>query len=167
MGEIRFIVDINVARLAHWLRMMGYDTLLFTGEDDGQMLRTALEQDRVILTKDSEFLKRRLITGGKVKALFTGGDDPEKQLKHVVETFKLDYNHRPFTICLECNSPLVSISREQVKGRVPPHVYKTHEAYMECPSCHRVYWQGTHWDAMTGELDRFTGKRIRKKVDKE
>jgi uncharacterized protein len=166
MGEIKFIVDVNVGKLVHWLRMMGYDSLLFTGEDDGQMLRMALEQDRVILTKDSQFLKRRLITSGKVKALFAGGDDSEKQIKQVVSNFHLDYKHNPFTLCLIDNHPLVSISKEEVKDRVPPHVFKTQESYMECPSCHRVYWQGTHWEAMVRELDRFAGNKIKNKVSK-
>ena len=161
MGDIKFIVDVNVGKLVHWLRMMGYDALLFDGEDDGQMLRIALEQDRLILTRDSQFLKRRLITGGRVKALFVGGDDSEKQIKHVVETLQLDYKYKPFTLCLLCNYPLVGIGKEQVKNRVPPHVYRTQESYMECPSCHRVYWQGTHWEAMVRELDRFAGNKIR------
>ncbi len=166
MGDLKFIVDINVGKLVHWLRMMGYDSLLFTGEDDGQMLRMALEQDRVILTKDSQFLRRRLITSGKVKALFVGGDDSEKQLKHVTSNFNLDFNHNPFTRCLIDNHPLVSVSKEEVKDRVPPHVFKTRQSYMECPYCHRVYWQGTHWEAMVRELDRFAGNKIKNKAGK-
>jgi uncharacterized protein with PIN domain len=29
---------------------------------------------------------------------------------------------------------------------------------MECPSCHRIYWRGTHWRAMTDKLRKFTNK---------
>jgi uncharacterized protein with PIN domain len=25
---------------------------------------------------------------------------------------------------------------------------------MECPQCHRLYWRGTHWTAMTNKLKR-------------
>jgi uncharacterized protein len=166
MGEIKFIVDVNVGKLVHWLRMMGYDSLLFTGEDDGQMLRIALEQDRVILTRDAQFLKRRLITSGKIKALFVGSEDSEKQLGHVVSNFNLDYKHSPFTRCLIDNHSLAGISKGEAKGRVPPHVFKTQDSYMECPYCHRVYWQGTHWEAMVRELDRFAGNEIKNKVGK-
>jgi len=165
MSDLKFIVDINVGKLARWLRMMGYDTLLFDGPDDGQMLKIALEQDRVILTKDSQFLKRRLITSGTARALFTGGDDPQKQLKLVVDTFQLDYKHKPFTICMECNSQLIPRTREEVKDKIPPHVYKIRDSFMECPSCHRVYWQGTHWEAMIRELSQFAGKKHKLKVD--
>jgi uncharacterized protein with PIN domain len=26
---------------------------------------------------------------------------------------------------------------------------------MACPSCHRIYWRGTHWQAMTEKLKAF------------
>jgi uncharacterized protein with PIN domain len=165
MSDIKFIVDINVGKLSHWLRMMGYDTLLFNGPDDGEMLKTALQQNRVILTRDSQFLKRRLITNKTASALFVSGETPQKQLKYVAETLNLNYTHRPFTICLECNSPLINKNRDEVKEKIPPYVYKNHDSFMECPSCHRVYWQGTHWEAMIKELKGFAGEKDILKVD--
>jgi uncharacterized protein with PIN domain len=38
---------------------------------------------------------------------------------------------------------------------VPPRVYEIQDQYMICPSCHRVYWRGTHWKSMTGKLREF------------
>ena len=35
-----------------------------------------------------------------------------------------------------------------IKDRVPPYVYLTQERFAECPACGRLYWQGTHWQAM-------------------
>jgi uncharacterized protein with PIN domain len=156
---IKFIVDINAGKLAKWLRIMGYDTLLFMDKDDGQMVKIALRDSRIILTKDSQFLKRRIITSGKIRAMLVEGEDSKGQLKQVTEAFKLDYQHKPFSLCLECNSPLVEKGREEVKDTVPPHIFKTHDRYMECPLCHRIYWQGTHWQAMNQELERFTAKK--------
>jgi uncharacterized protein with PIN domain len=66
--EIKFIVDNNVGKLAKWLRIMGYDALLFTEEDDGKMVKVALAQNRVILTKDTQIMRRRLVTTGRLKA---------------------------------------------------------------------------------------------------
>jgi uncharacterized protein with PIN domain len=153
--DARFIVDINVGKLARWLRIMGYDTLLFNETDDGQMLKTALEEDRIILTRDSQFLKRRAITSGRAKALLIEGEDPEEQLKQVAETFNLDYEHSPFTLCLECNRQLIERKKEDLKNIVPPYVYKTQQYFKECPQCHRIYWQGTHWVAMNRKLGKF------------
>lgn len=153
-GELKFIVDNNVGKLAKWLRMMGYDTLLFNGSDDSQMVAKAVADRRVILTRDTEIMKRRLITGGRLKALLIESDKPEQQLQQVMKTLNLEGEFRPFAVCLECNESLVIRTREQVKNRVPPYVFQTQSQYMECPACQRIYWKGTHWQAMTRKLER-------------
>ncbi|MCJ7605815.1 MAG: Mut7-C RNAse domain-containing protein [Dehalococcoidales bacterium] len=45
-GQPRFIVDHNVGKLARRLRMMGYDCLFFTGDNDSDMIRQALADVR-------------------------------------------------------------------------------------------------------------------------
>jgi len=152
--EIKFIVDNNVGKLAKWLRIMGYDALLFSEEDDGRMVKIALAENRVILTKDSQIIKRRLAMSGRLKAVLIKDDDIRSQLRQVVTVFNLDYHFRPFSICLECNLKLVEKDKEAVRELAPPYVFKTQEQYMECPSCHRLYWRGTHWEAMSRELDK-------------
>ena len=152
---VRFIVDHNVGKLAKWLRMMGYDTLFFSGSDDSGMIATALAEGRVLLTRDTQIAKRRLVTTGRLKAIIIGSDEPELQLEQVIGTLDLEIKFRPFSLCQECNQPLVERSKGQVKERVPPYVFKTQDQYMECPSCHRIYWRGTHWQAMTQKLKRF------------
>jgi uncharacterized protein with PIN domain len=154
--DARFIVDINVGKLARWLRIIGYDTLLFNELDDGQMVKMALEDNRIILTRDTQFIKRRAITSGKIKALLIEGDYPEEQLQQVVTAFNLSYEHRPFSLCLECNRRLIDREKKDLKNIVPPYVYKTQDFFKECPECHRIYWQGTHWLAMNRKLDGFT-----------
>ena len=140
--------------------MMGYDTIFFNGDDDGQMVATAQKENRVILTKDTQVMKRKVIIGGRVKAILITDDRPEVQIRQVISTLNLDPQFKPFTICLECNRLLKEISREQVKDRVPEHVFRTQSQYMECPGCHRVYWRGTHWRVMTDKLNDFvTGSR--------
>ena len=153
----RFIVDHNVGKLAKWLRMMGYDTLFFNGSDDSAMIAAALAEGRVILTRDTGIVKRRLVTSGKLKAALLTSDEPVLQMKQVIAALKLDIHFRPFSICLECNRMLVDRSREQVKKRVPSYVFKTRNQYMECPACHRIYWRGTHWQAMNRKLAKFSG----------
>ncbi|UCC96210.1 MAG: hypothetical protein JSW40_01105, partial [Candidatus Omnitrophota bacterium] len=34
---------------------------------------------------------------------------------------------------------------ENIKSLIPPYVYKTQDFFMRCLSCHKIYWQGTHW----------------------
>jgi len=151
--QIKFIADSNVGKLARWLRMIGYDTLLFTERDDSKLIKIALKESRVILTKDTQIIKRRLVTDGKLKAIFIKHDDPKAQLQQTVKTLKLDYHFRPFSLCLECNQALIPRSKDEVQSLVPSYVFKTQKQYMECPSCYRIYWQGTHWQAMVKELE--------------
>ena len=152
---MRFIVDHNVGKLAKWLRMMGYDSLFFDGSDDSQMVAQALAESRMILTRDTEIMKRRVISNGRLKAVLITSDGLEQQMRQVIDTLNLNCQFKPFTICLECNQPLVERSKQQVQDLVPPYVFKTQSQYMECPSCHRIYWRGTHWQAMTKRLGKF------------
>jgi len=155
---IKFIVDNNVGKLVKWLRIMGYDTLFFGGSSDSGMIAIALNEDRVILTRDTQIMKRRVVTSGQLKAILITSDEPERQMRQVIDTLNLNCQFRPFTLCLECNQPLVERSKEQVKDLVPPYVFQTQSQYVECPACHRIYWRGTHWQAMTKKLKKFMNK---------
>ena len=153
-NSLKFIVDSNVGKLAKWLRMMGYDARFFTGSNDSHMVRTALDEGRVILTRDTQIVKRRVVASGQLKVILITSDDPELQIHQVITALNLDCA-RPFTVCLECNEPLEERSREQVKDLVPPYVFQTQSQFVECPACHRIYWRGTHWQAMTRKLKQF------------
>jgi len=153
--ETKFFADNNVGKLAKWLRMMGYDTRFFNGSDDSHMVAIALAESRVILTRDTQIMKRRLVTSGQLKAILIQGDEAEQQMRQVIDSLKLDCQFKPFSICLECNQPLLPRSKEQVKDLVPPYVFQTQVQYMECPTCRRIYWRGTHWRAMTEKLKKF------------
>jgi hypothetical protein len=150
---MKFIADNNVGKLAKWLRIIGYDTLFFDEKDDGKLIKIAIKEDRTILTRDTQIMERRLVASGKLKAILIKQDDPKAQLQEVVAKLNLDYHRNPFSLCLECNQPLMPKSREEVQKLVFPYVFKTQDHYMECPVCHRIYWQGTHWQRMSKELN--------------
>ena len=135
------MVDHNVGKLARWLRMMGYDTLFFHGGDDSHMVAKALAEGRVVLTRDTGIMKRRVVAAGRLKAVLINSEEPEQQMRQVIDTLGLDCQLKPFTLCLECNQPLAERSKEAVKDRIPPYVFQTQNQYMECPACHRLYWR--------------------------
>lgn len=153
----RFIVDLNVGKLAKRLRMMGYDALFIDGVDDGELVRTALKEGRVLLTKDTGIMRRRIVSSGRVRAILITSDDIKQQLEQVVQTLHLDPEADRFSICMECNQPLIPIAKEDVRDVIPPYVFETQEQYVRCPSCRRVYWQGTHWQKMVQELEGLKG----------
>ncbi len=134
--------------------MLGFNSLFFSGADDSQMVKLALAEGRIILTRDTEIMKRRVINNGRLNAVLIESEEPERQIQQLMATLDLKGRSRPFTICLECNKPLVEKSPAEVKERVPPYVFKTQTRYMECPACRRIYWQGTHWKAMMRKLEK-------------
>jgi uncharacterized protein with PIN domain len=154
---MRFIVDSNVGRLATWLRIAGFDTLFAKSIDDNRLVRIALDEDRVLLTKDRQILKRRVVTSGRLKVILIEDDEVKAQLRQVLATLNLASQLNPFSLCLECNEPLVPREREEVEELVPPYVFQTQTQYMQCPSCLRIYWRGTHWERMSRELEGIVG----------
>ena len=150
---MRFIADSNVGRLARWLRIAGFDTLFIRSIDDNRLVRIALDEDRVLLTRDTQILKRRLVTSGRLMVILIEDDDVKAQLRQVLTTLNLTNELRPFSLCVECNEPLVPREREEVKELVPPYVFQIQTQFMQCPGCQRIYWRGTHWENMCKELE--------------
>jgi uncharacterized protein with PIN domain len=150
--EIKFIADNNVGKLARWLRLIGYDTVLVKQEDDAEMIEIALGENRVILTKDAQLMKRRLVTNNTLKVLHIEQDDPRLQVQEVVRTLSLNYHCKPFSRCLECNGVLVARDKKDVRNLIPARVFEAQTQYTQCPTCHRIYWPGTHWQAMDKKL---------------
>ena len=60
----------------------------------------------------------------------------------------------PFTRCLECNVPLREISIGEAAPRVPPRIARDFKEFHECPTCGRVYWKGSHYEAMVTRVGR-------------
>ena len=153
----KFIVDHNVGKLAKWLRLMGYDARFFRGESDAELVAIALNEGRIILTRDTRIMQRRLVTKGKLKALLIASDQPQRQIRQLINSLNLNYHFNPFSLCLECNQPLVERKKAELEELIPPYVFKTQEQFRQCPSCQRIYWRGTHWRAMTRRLEELRG----------
>ncbi len=153
-AELKFIVDHNAGKLVKLLRLMGYDTTFFNGESDSAMVTMAIAEDRIIVTRDTHILQRRAVTRGRLKVILVQSDNPEEQIRELAASLKLDCRSRTFSLCLECNRPLVNVSKEQVKALVPPFVFKTQDEYRQCPACRRIYWKGTHWEDMVRKLEK-------------
>jgi uncharacterized protein with PIN domain len=156
----RFVADGNVGSLARRLRMLGFDATFAHPVADGELVRVAEREDRVILTRDVYVLHRRIIASGAVRAILITRDDLPSQLRQVIRALDLHPPFRVFSRCLECNQQLESASREDVAGEVPPFVYQTQAAFTRCPSCRRIYWSGTHRAHMLRELAEIVGEPL-------
>ena len=121
------------------------------------MLRIALAEDRIILTRDTHILERQAVTSGKIRAILIQSQFVPEQTRQIIETLNLSSSISPFTRCLEDNRMLIRRSPTEIQGKVPPYVWQTQKEYVECPSCGRIYWKGTHWQAMMMKLTNITG----------
>src|ERR1700693_2952351 len=143
----RFLADCNVGRLARWLRALGYDASYHARIGDAELVREAAAESRVLLTRDRDLTKRRVIQTGVVRAILIRDDEVTKQLRQVFAELGLELKEA-LTRCIECNAELQSRVAATVAERGPPYVRRTQSRYSECPDCGRVYWAGTHWQRM-------------------
>jgi hypothetical protein len=149
-GPPRFLADTMMGGLARWLRILGFDAVHDAALNDDALVRRALAEGRSILTRD-----RRLGQEWRIDAVvcFTS-DAPLKQLAELARAVDLDRDARPFTRCSVCNAELVEARAEDVRERVPENVLRTSTSFVQCPSCLRVYWEGSHTARMRRMLAR-------------
>jgi hypothetical protein len=143
----RFVADCNVGRLARWLRALGYDASYHERIEDAALVREAAAEGRVLLTRDRDLTKRRVIQSGLVRAILIRDDEVTVQLRQVFSELGLELEEA-LTRCIECNAELEERVPAVVADRVPAYVRRTQTRYSQCPACGRVYWAGTHWQRM-------------------
>jgi uncharacterized protein with PIN domain len=149
-GRMRFVADAHLGGLARLLRMAGFDTIYDNSLHGDQVEALAVDQERMVLTRDRELLKRRTIAYGcYVRAL-----KAEQQLGEVFERLGLADRARPFTRCLHDNAPLRAIAKAAVLERLPPMVAASQDEFSTCDVCGRVFWKGSHWQRMSRVLER-------------
>jgi uncharacterized protein with PIN domain len=145
---MRFVADAHLGGLARLLRMAGFDTIYDNSLRGDQVEALAVDQERMVLTRDRELLKRRTIAYGcYVRAL-----KAEEQLREVFERFGLAERARPFTRCLHDNAPLRPVAKAAVLERLPPMVAASQDEFSTCDVCGRVFWKGSHWQRMSSVL---------------
>jgi uncharacterized protein with PIN domain len=137
---IRFALDANLGALARYLRLCGFDTRYRNAIDDGELAALAAADERVLLTRDRDVLKRRIVSHG----YFVRADDPRDQLAEVVRRFALAGTARPFTRCSRCNGALEDVDKARIAHRLKPLTKRYYDTFRRCRDCDRIYWRGTH-----------------------
>jgi uncharacterized protein len=140
------LLDAMLGRLARWLRLMGYDAAYLADTDDIEVVRQARAEARVILTRDRGLARRN-----GVRAILIDSQSLEEQIAEVRQHFGAP--QEPIMArCGVCNTTLRDLVHHAAQGRVPPYIWRTQAAFTECTHCRRVYWHGTHWDAIQHRL---------------
>ncbi len=146
----RFVLDNHLGRLAAYLRMLGYDSLYRNDFEDEELAQIAVQQERVLLTRDRRLLMRRGIRFGH----WVRSQYPREQVAEVVRRFCLNHRQGAFQRCLRCNTPLEAVSKESVLDQLEPLTRLYYDEFHRCPSCGQVYWKGSHYERMLDLIER-------------
>lgn len=144
-----FVVDVNVGRLARWLRLLGLDAAHDPSWSDRRMARLAADTGRAVLTGDFQLLKRSAVTHGRL----VRSVHPQDQLLEVLDFFGLTPPFALFTRCLDCNGLLRPVPKNEILHRLEPLTKKYFSEFSICGSCSRVYWRGSHHSRMLRALE--------------
>ena len=145
-----FILDIQLGKLTKHLRMLGFDALYRNDYEDAEIIRIALEEKRIILTRDIGILKNKAVTHG----YWVRSRSSEEQLKEVVRRFDLRNQIKPFSRCLVCNGVVARINKRNVVDRLPPKTKANFDEFYHCPVCDKVYWKGSHYERMEEKIQK-------------
>ncbi|AEA46809.1 Mut7-C RNAse domain-containing protein [Archaeoglobus veneficus] len=155
-GELKFICDRMLGKLATWLRIAGYDTLYVgsievDGNEDTYMVHN--HKDRILLTKDRE-LYRRAISAGR-RALLIKSNSVAGQMKEVMA---LGVKFEPvMNRCSVCNALLRKPTKEEAREvvereKLGDDILERYELWY-CEKCRKLYWMGSHWRNMLRFLE--------------
>jgi hypothetical protein len=150
---LRLLADGMLGRLAKWLRLLGYDTAYDSGATDLELARRARAEGRVLLTRDRELAARRGLHTVLIQSQML-----EEQVQEVQDDLGPP-PHPALSRCAVCNGALEPVSHAEVADRVPPYVLRTQSEFYRCPGCERIYWPGSHLEAMRDLMEKFTEEK--------
>jgi uncharacterized protein with PIN domain len=128
---------------------MGHDILYPREMDDKSLIELSRSESRILLTRDKEVVKVK-----DLNAIYIKSEQPEEQLKQVIEALNLSPTNREFTRCPECNQLLLEQKKLEVKGKVPEGVFDRQNTFWHCENCLRYYWRGTHYLKIKEKIER-------------
>jgi hypothetical protein len=140
LRDPRFVVDVNLGRLARLLRLVGFDVRYDRHFDDDALVDIGEEEQRIVLTRDRRLLKRGRVAHG----LFVRADRPLDQIVDVLRRLDLGRRVAPFTRCLRCGGLLAEVSKADVLDQLKPLTRQHYDDFARCGDCGQVYWNGSH-----------------------
>lgn len=150
LRDPRFVIDVNLGRLARLLRVLGFDVWWSNDANDQTLADVSLGQQRILLTRDRGLLKRRAITRG----LFVHACHPEEQTLEVIRRLDLRQRLSPFTRCVRCNGRLVAVTKDEVIDQLEPLTRRYYDNFGRCVECGRIYWPGSHHAKLVSLVER-------------
>lgn len=145
MHTMRFVCDMMLGRLAKYLRILGFDAVYARSQASLEHYRQE-DRDRLLLTRRS---------GGTrfARTIRIRSDAVREQLREIRDLIGPSMTREDvFGRCVECNTELAKVDKEEIESLVPEFVYHNYARFKQCPTCNRVYWEGSHTTGMNALL---------------
>jgi uncharacterized protein with PIN domain len=155
---MKFIADRMLGRLARWLRLFGYDTLVIRKQEneDELLLEIAEKEERILVSRDRMLVRKAMKKG--IRAYPIQSSEIMEQLQEMRKEFDISFEPE-MSRCTLCNSVIRKAEPDELELiRMKDYVYPaTLESGIEfwlCETCGQVYWQGKHWENIRDRVER-------------
>ncbi|MBN1956574.1 MAG: hypothetical protein JXQ81_07715 [Desulfuromonadales bacterium] len=152
-----FILDVHLGKLARRLRLLGFDCLYRNDYDDREIISTALQDDRIILTSDRGILSHSRVQCG----LLIRSVNADEQVEEVLRRFGFQEQIRPFSRCTICNGYLDAVAKDEISHQLLPGTAANCEEFHQCRDCGKLYWRGAHFTKIIAWFQRVGAGKIK------
>ena len=143
----KFLLDENLAKLAKWLRMLGYDVAIYRSINNEKKISLCNKERRVYLTRSNKIAKRKEIFS-RMLIRTEKYDEQLLEMSHLLE-----FNNKMLSSrCLVCNDKLQKIQVEKIKDLIPKYVTDNFSDFKICRKCGKIFWNGSHYATMKSKL---------------
>lgn len=150
----KFILDINLGKLAVKLRMLGFNSRYQNTFKDKEIVNIASAENRIILTRDQGLLKNNKVTRG----YWVRNTIPKRQIVEIIDKFDLYSKIKSFTICTVCNGRIEQVEKNDIIDLIPEKVKMYFNEFYHCINCAKIYWKGSHYIKMQKEIESLKNK---------
>lgn len=142
--EIRFVADVHLGKLTRFLRLSGFDVFYKCHFNDPDIIKCALREKRIILTRDRRMLHVKEVVHG----CCLHSQDAVEQLQQLNERYSLSKVADPFSRCLSCNGLLHNVDKKLIIDQLEPKTIRYYSDFKQCGSCGKVFWKGSHIESL-------------------
>jgi len=152
-AETRFITDRMLGTLSRYLRFMGYNTVSANGfaegnaKEDTLLLNFAIQENRILLTRDTELAMR-----GKERAVLVKSDEVMEQVQQLIDR-GLIVRRLLMSRCSLCNTVLREATLQEINGADYAPRDKNGLTFCWCEQCSKLYWNGSHGKHISDRIE--------------
>jgi len=152
-AETRFITDRMLGTLSRYLRFMGYNTVSANGfaegnaKEDTLLLNFAIQENRILLTRDTELAMR-----GKERAVLVKSDEVMEQVQQLIDR-GLIVRRLLMSRCSLCNTVLRKATLQEITGADYAPRDKNGLTFCWCEQCSKLYWNGSHGKHISDRIE--------------